>query len=94
VVVVGFTAGFGTIPFFSLGPITFYQEGFNLGLAAAARVICDMSWIAAVFLTTPFNALLKALKWFRVPDVFLESVVPASFAEHSQNPCPGCLEGL
>ena len=74
VVVVGFTAGFGTIPFFSLGPITFYQEGFNLGLAAAARVICDMSWIAAVFLTTPFNALLKALKWFRVPDVFLESV--------------------
>ena len=74
VVVVGFTAGFGTIPFFSLGPITFYHEGFNLGLAAAARVACDMSWIAAVFLTTPFNTLLKALKWFRIPEVLLESI--------------------
>ena len=74
IVVGGFTAGFGTTPLFSLGPITFYQEGFNLGLAAAARVICDMSWIAAVFLTTPFNSLLKALKWFRLPEVFLETI--------------------
>jgi cobalt/nickel transport system ATP-binding protein len=73
-VVGGFTAGFGTTPVFSLGPVTFYQEGFYLGLAAAARVICDMSWIAAVFLTTPFNSLLKALKWFRLPEVFLETI--------------------
>ena len=74
VVVGGFTAGFGTTPLFVLGPITFYQEGLNLGLAAAARIGCDMSWMAAVFLTTPFNTLLNALKWFRVPEVLLESI--------------------
>ncbi|MGB3210041.1 MAG: cobalt ECF transporter T component CbiQ [Desulforhopalus sp.] len=74
VIIVGFTAGFGTTQLFVLGPITFYQEGLNLGLAAAARIGCDMSWMAAVFLTTPFNTLLKALKWFRVPEVLLESI--------------------
>lgn len=74
VVVGGFTAGFGATPLFFLGPITFYQEGFNLGMAAAARIGCDMSWMAAVFLTTPFNTLLKALKWFRVPEVFLDTI--------------------
>ena len=74
VVVGGFTAGFGSTPLFVLGPVTFYKEGFDLGLAAAARIGCDMSWMAAVFLTTPFNAFLKALKWFRVPEVLLESI--------------------
>ncbi len=74
IVVGGFTAGFGTTPFFSMGPVTFYREGFHLGLAAAARVACDMSWMAAVFLTTPFSSLLKALKWFRVPEVLLETI--------------------
>lgn len=74
VVVLGFTAGFGTTPIHSLGPITFYREGFSLGLAAAARVACDMSWMAAVFLTTPFSEILKALKWFRVPTVLLDAI--------------------
>ncbi len=59
---------------FILGPFTFYQEGLNLGLAAAARVACDMSWMACVFLTTPFGNLLKALKWFRVPAILLEAI--------------------
>ncbi|MFW2369043.1 MAG: cobalt ECF transporter T component CbiQ [Desulforhopalus sp.] len=74
IVVCGFSVGFGTTPVFYLGPLTLYQEGFNLGLAAAARVACDMSWIAAVFLTTPFGSVLKALKWFRVPEIFLETI--------------------
>jgi cobalt/nickel transport system ATP-binding protein len=74
IVVLGFTAGFGTTPMFVLGPFTFYQEGLSLGLAAAARVACDMSWMASVFLTTPFGNLLKALKWFRVPAVLLEAI--------------------
>lgn len=74
VVVGGFTAGFGTTPIFTLGPITFYQEGFYLGLAAAARIGCDMSWMAVVFLTTPFNTILKALRWFRIPEVFLDTI--------------------
>lgn len=74
VVVCGFTVGFGTTPVFYLGPLTLYLEGFNLGLAAAARVACDMSWIAAVFLTTPFNGVLKALRWFHVPEIFIETI--------------------
>lgn len=74
IVVLGFTAGFGTTPIYILGPVTLYREGFNLGLAAAARVACDMSWIAAVFLTTPFGNLLKALEWFRIPSVLLEAI--------------------
>ena len=74
IVICGFTAGFGTTPIFAIGPVTLYQEGLVLGLSAAARVICDMSWMAAVFLTTPFNSILNALKWFRVPVIFLETI--------------------
>lgn len=74
IVITGFTVGFGSTPLFYLGPVTFYREGFELGLSAGARVICDMSWMAAVFLTTPFNTLLSALKWFRVPAVFLDTI--------------------
>ena len=74
VVISGFTVGFGETPLFHLGPVTFYKEGFELGLSAGARVICDMSWMAAVFLTTPFNSLLNALKWFRVPAIFLDTI--------------------
>jgi cobalt/nickel transport system ATP-binding protein len=74
IVVAGFTAGFGTTPIFTLGPITFYREGFNLGVAAAARVACDLAWLASVFLTTPFSKLMQALKWFRVPAVLLEAI--------------------
>ncbi len=74
VVFLGFSAGFGTTPMAVVGPVTFFQEGVELGLSAAARVACDMSWMAAVFLTTRFNSLLNALKWFRVPAIFLETL--------------------
>ncbi len=74
VVAAGFSAGFGATPIFSLGPITFYREGLHLGLAAAARVASDMSWVAAIILTTPFNALLRALRWFRVPSILVDTI--------------------
>lgn len=74
IVICGFTAGFGTTPILALGPVTFYREGLVLGLSAAARVVCDMSWMAAVFLTTPFNTVLNALKWFKVPIIFIETI--------------------
>jgi cobalt transport protein ATP-binding subunit len=71
-VVLGFSVGFGSSPLFSIGPFTVYREGAQQGLAAAARVASDMAWIAAVFLSTPFNALMHALKWYRVPAVLLD----------------------
>ena len=72
IVFLGFSAGFGTTPIFSLGPLTFYREGMAQGLSAAARVASDMSWMAAVFLTTPFSRVLDALKWFRVPTILVD----------------------
>lgn len=77
IVFLGFSVGFGTHPVFYIGPLTVYQEGMLQGLSAAARVACDMSWIAAVFLTTRFNRVLDALKWFRVPSVLLETIAMA-----------------
>lgn len=77
VVFLGFSVGFGTSPLCTLGPLTLYREGVLLGLSAAARVASDMSWMAAVFLTTPFTKVLEALKWFRIPTVLVETVALA-----------------
>jgi cobalt ECF transporter T component CbiQ len=76
-VLIGFSIGFGTTPLFSIGAVQVYREGIILGLSAAARVACDMTWLAAVFLTTPFVTILKALKWFRVPVVLIDVIATA-----------------
>ncbi len=76
-VFVGYSAGFGMTPIFSIGPLTFYREGVMQGLSAASRVACDMSWMAAVFLTTPFTRVLDALRWFRVPGVLINVIATA-----------------
>jgi cobalt/nickel transport system ATP-binding protein len=73
----GFAAGFGITPIFSLGPLTIYREGVLQGLSAASRVACDMSWMAAVFLTTPFAKVLDALKWYKIPAVLLNVIATA-----------------
>ncbi|MCG6881399.1 MAG: cobalt ECF transporter T component CbiQ [Deltaproteobacteria bacterium] len=72
VVFVGFSMGFGTTPVWSFGVVQIYREGMYLGLSAASRVVCDMAWLGAVFLTTPFNRVLEALKWFHVPSILVE----------------------
>ena len=77
IVFLGFSIGFGTRPVFSFGSLTIYQEGMFLGLSAATRVASDMSWIASVFLTTPFTRVLYALRWFRVPTVLVETIAMA-----------------
>lgn len=74
IVFLGFSAGFGITPVFSLGPVTLYREGMIQGLSAAARVASDMSWMAVVFLTTPFNRVMEALKWFRVPAILIDTI--------------------
>lgn len=73
-VVIGFSVGFGVVPIAQLGPVVFYREGLLMGASAAARVASDMTWMAVVFLTTPFGMILKALKSFRVPDIFCETI--------------------
>jgi len=76
-VLIGFSVGFGVSPIWSWGPLTIYHEGLLMGLAAAARVACDMVWLAAVFLTTPFGAVLSALKWFRMPTILIDLLAMA-----------------
>ena len=73
----GFSAGFGITPIFSIGPLTFYLEGVLQGLSATSRVACDMSWMAVVFLTTPFAKVLDALKWFKMPAVLINVIATA-----------------
>lgn len=73
----GFSVGFGVTPIFSLGPLTIYREGVAQGLSAASRVACDMSWMAAVFLTTPFARVLDALQWFKIPAVLINVLATA-----------------
>jgi cobalt/nickel transport system ATP-binding protein len=77
VVFCGFSAGFGITPIFSVGPLTIYKEGVVQGLSAASRVACDMSWMAAVFLTTPFTKVLDALQWFKIPMVLISVIATA-----------------
>lgn len=72
-VFIGFSAGFGVFPIFTIGPVTFYKEGVWQGVSAAARVACDMTWLAAVFTTTSFPDVLTALKFFRVPAVLVDA---------------------
>jgi cobalt ECF transporter T component CbiQ len=70
----GFSIGFGTERLWSIGPIAIYREGIDLGISAAFRVASEMSWIAALMLTTPFPRLLDALKFYRVPPVLVDAV--------------------
>ena len=72
-VFIGFSAGFGVSPIGAIGPLTLYREGVWQGLSAAARVACDMTWLAAVFTTTSFPDVLTALKFFRVPAVLVDA---------------------
>jgi cobalt/nickel transport system ATP-binding protein len=73
-VFIGFSVGFGVTPVFSLGPLTLYREGMFQGMFATARVLSDMAWMAVVFLTTPIDRALLALKWFRVPAILVETI--------------------
>ncbi|OGH56430.1 MAG: cobalt ECF transporter T component CbiQ [Candidatus Lindowbacteria bacterium RIFCSPLOWO2_12_FULL_62_27] len=74
VVVIGFSFGFGATPIWSFGPLTAYREGLREGIAAAARVACDMAWMAALFLTTPFTEQIAVLRKIRVPGVLVDTL--------------------
>ncbi|MGD8341339.1 MAG: cobalt ECF transporter T component CbiQ [Gammaproteobacteria bacterium] len=73
-VFLGFSVGFGTTEVAQFGFLTIYREGMVLGFSAAARVASDMSWMALVFLTTSFTAILRALRWYRIPEVLVDSL--------------------
>lgn len=72
VVVAGYSWGFGSTVLLQWGPLTFYREGLLQGLAAGLRVLAEMSWMAALILTTPFTDILAALRWFKVPALVVD----------------------
>lgn len=71
-VVAGFSWGFGTTVLAQWGPLTFYKEGLFMGFAAGLRVLAEMSWMAALILTTGFTDILEALRWYKVPGVVVD----------------------
>jgi cobalt/nickel transport system permease protein len=71
-VVLGFGFGFGETPLFAVGGAVFYREGLLQGLQAGLRVLAEISWIAALMLTTPFTEILAGLRWFRVPSLLVD----------------------
>lgn len=66
--------GFGVHPIWSYGPIKLYQEGVAMGLNAGLRVATDVSWAGLLVFTTPFIEVLAALRWYRVPQIFIETL--------------------
>lgn len=71
-VVAGFGFGFGETVLFRVGPLAYRLEGLQQGLQVGLRVLAEVSWIAALVLTTPFGEILAALRWFRVPAVLVD----------------------
>lgn len=70
----GFAVAFGVSPVATLGRLTLYREGLLLGAAVALRIWCDIVWLAALVLTTPFPELLQALRWLRVPAILVDTL--------------------
>jgi cobalt/nickel transport system permease protein len=73
-VLIGFSIGFGVIPLRTIGPITLYVDGLARGGQVALRAYCDIVWVMACLLTTPFAQVMQALRWYRVPEVIVDTL--------------------
>ncbi|MHB9022696.1 MAG: cobalt ECF transporter T component CbiQ [Armatimonadota bacterium] len=74
ILLLGFAAGFGVTPLMKVGPVTFYAEGLIRGGQVALRAYCDIVWLMSCVLTTPFAKIMQALRWYRVPDVIVDTL--------------------
>ena len=70
----GMAFGFGTTAIFHWGPLTLYREGVGMGLNAGLRVATDVAWAGLLMITTPFPAMLRALRAFKVPEVLVNTM--------------------
>ncbi|MHB8841341.1 MAG: cobalt ECF transporter T component CbiQ [Candidatus Aquicultor sp.] len=52
--------------------LVMYREGIGRGMLIAGRVLAGTSLMILFSMTTPINKILGALKYFRVPDGWLE----------------------
>ncbi len=65
---------FGTQPLFatSIGDLTIYQDGLNLGLLVFSRMVGSFACLGFLTLTTPLNDIFSQLHKLKVPDIFIE----------------------
>ena len=49
-----------------------YKEGLMRGLLITGKVLAAVSLIIFLSMTTPVNKLLKAARWFKVPNTWVE----------------------
>lgn len=71
-VILGFAIGFGNDGIIQIGRFIIYRQGLQMALSAACRIGCESIWMAAVFISTPIEKIIKSFKWMRIPDTLLE----------------------
>ncbi len=55
--------------------LSVYQEGINFGILVFARAVAAVSVLNLLVLVTPMETLMDSLRWFRVPDVILDTMM-------------------
>lgn len=73
-VVCGYALAFGSTPFAHVAGLTLYREGLLQGGYVFLRAFCDITWLALTFLTTPFGQVLQAMRWYRVPEILVDTL--------------------
>lgn len=71
---IGISVTTGITPFLTIGPLIIYEEGLYHGFGVILRVYCDVTWLAITMITIPFNQILKALRWYRVPTILVDTL--------------------
>lgn len=52
--------------------IGFYQEGIIHGVLMASRIMAAVMMMVVLSITTPFNDIVAAAKWFKIPQSLIE----------------------
>ncbi len=52
-----------------------YQEGIAFGILVFARALAAVSVLNLLVLVTPMETIMDSLRWFRVPDVILDTMM-------------------
>ena len=71
---IGIAITTGITPVLKIGMITIYEEGLLHSLGVILRVYCDITWLVLTFITTPFHKILKALRWYSMPSILVDTL--------------------
>ena len=71
---IGIAITTGITPVLKIGMFTVYEEGLLHSLGVILRVYCDITWLVLTFITTSFNTILKALRWYYMPSILVDTL--------------------